>query len=75
MNSDILQDMRSLLNEFVEEQVDFRCSVDGDHDLNVEFFGGPRFWKMSTQDQSYLWDVSFAPGMQLEAHDQWVERW
>ena len=66
--------MRSLLNEFVEEQVDFGCSVDGDHDLNVDFLEGPRFWNMSTQDQSYLWDVSFVPSMQLEAHDQWVER-
>ena len=67
--------MRSLLNEFVEEQVDLGCSVDGDHDLNVDFLEGPRFWNMSSQDQSYLWDVSFVPSMQLEAHDQWVERW
>ena len=27
MNSEILEDMRSLLNEFVEEQVDFGCVV------------------------------------------------
>lgn len=44
------------------------CSAEGDHDLNVESFGGPRFWKMSTQNQSYLWDVSFVPSMPL-AHE------